>query len=96
MDPEEDDSKDIYIVHLKKKGAITKVKEFVHDPKCKKYHKFKIIYFIVIHVGIIKDLFYYASENVIKIIDIRKEVKEEGDKVRTEINDEEVVEIDVT
>lgn len=45
MDPEEDDSKDIYIVHLKKKGAITKVKEFVHDPKCKKYLKFKIVIF---------------------------------------------------
>lgn len=34
MDTREEDSNDIYIVHLNKKGAITKVKEFLKDESC--------------------------------------------------------------
>lgn len=41
---------------------------------------------IDIHVGIVKDLFFYASNETIKIIDIRKD----------EIKDEETYEVDVT
>lgn len=44
-----------------------------------------INYNLDVHVGLIKDLFFYASNDTIKIIDIRKEIKD-GEVIEIDVN----------